>query len=104
MICSRVPHQPAYGSVFVTPFRPSYRPKKLKTEALGGKTIDYAHEREWSVPHDFTFEFEQVEFVLPKTYRDMAQFPKELKDTIGRDKFILMENYETVERLWPAHK
>jgi hypothetical protein len=89
---------------FVTPFWPGYRPKGLKTDALGGKTIDYAHEREWRVPHDFTFELDQVEFVILKTYKDMAQFPQELKDGIGRDKFILMENYETVERLWPVHK
>ncbi len=78
--------------------------KTLKTNALGGKTIDYAHEREWRVPHDFSFELDQVEFVILRTYKDMAQFPQHLKDSIGRDKFILMENYETVERLWPVHK
>ena len=89
---------------FVTPFWPAYRPNTLKTSALGGKTIDYAHEREWRVPHDFTFELDQVEFVILKTYKDMAQFPQNLKDSIGREKFILMENYETVERLWPVHK
>lgn len=89
---------------FVTPFWPAYRPKTLKTNALGGKTIDYAHEREWRVPHDFSFELDQVEFVILRTYKDMAQFPQHLKDSIGRDKFILMENYETVERLWPVHK
>lgn len=89
---------------FVTPFWPKYRPKNLKTTALGGKTIDYAHEREWRVARDFTFELSQVEFVILKTYEDMAQFPKELKDGIGRAKFILMENYQTIEELWPVHK
>ena len=89
---------------FVTPFWPNYRPKGLQTDALGGKTIDYAHEREWRVPHDFSFDLSQVEFVIMNTYEDMAKFPKELKDGVGRDKFILMENYKTIERLWPVHK
>ena len=89
---------------FVTPFWPEYRPPKLKTdEYLSGKTVDYSHEREWRVPHDFTFELSQVEFVVLKSYEDMAQFPKELKDAIGREKFLMMDVYETIERLWPVH-
>lgn len=89
---------------FVTPFWPEYRPQKLKgAEFLGGKTIDYAHEREWRVPHQFTFTLEQVEFVILDTYEDMAKFPRELKDQIGREKFILMDMYKKVEELWPTH-
>jgi len=56
------------------------------------------------VPHDFTFEYDQIEFVILDTYEDMAQFPRELKDQIGREKFLLMENYRQVERLWPVHR
>ncbi len=89
---------------FVTPFWPKYRPTKLKgKEILEGKNIDYAHEREWRVPHDFTFEYDKVEFVILNTYEDMAKFPKELKDQIGRDKFIFMEMYKKIEELWPTH-
>jgi hypothetical protein len=89
---------------FVTPFWPPYRPRTLRgNEHLGGKTVDYSHEREWRVPHDFTFELNQVEFVILPTYKDMAEFPRELKDAIGREKFILMEVYRNVERLWPVH-
>lgn len=33
----------------------------------------------------------------------MAAFPKDLKDAIGRDKFILMDNYIHIEKLWPVH-
>jgi len=33
----------------------------------------------------------------------MARFPKELKDAIGREKFILMDMYKKVEELWPTH-
>ena len=94
----------AHVKTFATPFWPEYRPTELKsTEFLGGKTIDYSHEREWRVPHDFSFEHEQVSFVLVKDYEDMARFPGELKDAIGRQRFIIMDIYRNIERLWPIH-
>jgi hypothetical protein len=88
---------------FVTPFWPEYRPGKLKEPGYLKSTVDYSHEREWRVPHDFSFKLEQVEFVIPPTYKDMARFPDDLKNAIGREKFLLMEVYRTVERLWPVH-
>ena len=89
---------------FATPFWPHYRPKHLRNnDYLNGKTIDYSHEREWRVPHDFTFELGQVEFIILPTYKEMAAFPQELKDAIGREKFLLMEVYRNVEKLWPVH-
>jgi hypothetical protein len=33
----------------------------------------------------------------------MAKFPADLKNAIGRHKFLLMEVYRTIERLWPVH-
>jgi len=86
---------------FVTPFSPSYRPLSLKKSFPS--TVDYSHEREWRVPHDLPFEYNNIEFVILNDYHDMAVFPKELKDAIGREKFILVENYEHVEKLWPVH-
>ncbi len=89
---------------FVTPFWPAYRPSHLKSDDfLKGKTIDYSHEREWRVPHDFSFEYSSIKFIVIKTYEDMAKFPKDLKDAIGREKFILVEIYRNIERLWPTH-
>lgn len=89
---------------FVTPFWPPYRPKSEKfKKPLSGKTIDYAHEREWRVPHDFKFEHDQVQFVVLPGYEAMAKFPKELKDAIGREKFILLDVYKHIENLWPTH-
>ena len=89
---------------FATPFAPEYRPPKLKTdEYLNGKTIDFSREREWRIPHDFNFEYEQVSFVIVNTYEDMAKFPQGLKDSIGRENFIIMEIYRNIERLWPVH-
>lgn len=89
---------------FVTPFWPPYRPNKLKgPEFLNGKSIDFSHEREWRVPHDFQFDPSRVAFVILDTYADMAKFPKELKDKVGREKFILMDMYRKIEELWPTH-
>jgi hypothetical protein len=89
---------------FATPFWPAYRPKHLQAvEYLSGKTVDYSHEREWRIPHDFTFRLDAVEFVILPTYKDLAEFPQNLKDAIGREKFLLMEVYRNVERLWPVH-
>lgn len=87
---------------FITPFSPTYRPKHMKGNYF--QTVDYSHEREWRVPHDLPFEYSDVKFIILNDYHDMAAFPKHLKDAIGRDKFILMDNYNCVERLWPVHK
>jgi len=86
---------------FVTPFSPSYRPNHMKGKYFS--TVDFSHEREWRVPHDFPFEYRDVAFIILKDYHDMAAFSKDLKDAIGRDKFILIDNYEHVEKLWPVH-
>ncbi len=89
---------------FVTPFWPEYRAAKFKEkEYLGGATVDFSHEREWRVPHDFQFKLDQVEFVVLPSYVEMAKFPEELKNAIGREKFLLIEVYRTIERLWPGH-
>jgi hypothetical protein len=92
-----------YALTFVTPFWPQYAAVKKKRE-LGFKICDYTHEREWRVPHDLDFEYSDIEFIVLKNYEDMAKFPKELKDEIGREKFLLMDNYTKVEELWPVHK
>ncbi|MFQ2645988.1 abortive infection system antitoxin AbiGi family protein [Aeromonas caviae] len=90
---------------FVTPFWPSYRPADLKNYGrMRDRDIDYSHEREWRVPCDLEFEYEDIAFVVLKDYRDMAKFPKSLKDNIGRHKFLLMENYQNIEKLWPLVK
>jgi hypothetical protein len=88
---------------FVTPFMPRYASTKLKSTFTKGKPVDYSHEREWRVPGDFNFQYSEVAFVVVATYEDMAKFPKTLKDAIGRDKFIILEMYKTIEKLWPTH-
>lgn len=90
---------------FVTPFAPPYAPRKyLEDFWAGRKPVDYSHEREWRVPHDFVFKPNEVEFVIVDKYENLAQTAKELKDAVGRDKWLLMANYERVERIWPSHQ
>lgn len=88
---------------FVTPFWPKYTPPKKKLET-DFPVCDYTHEREWRVPHDLHFEYKDIRFIILKNYTDMAKFPKEYKDSIGRDKFILLDDYLKIEKLWPVHK
>lgn len=92
-----------YAMTFVTPFWPEYASKEQK-EKTKFKKCDYTHEREWRIPHDLSFEYSDIAFIILNDYKDMAQFPKELKDAIGRDKFLLMDNYTKIETLWPVHR
>ena len=90
---------------FMTPFCPPYAPKKYRDQFWNRvKTVDFTHEREWRVPHDLDFNLTDVAFVVVAKYEDMAKAPKALKDAIGRDKWLIMDNYERIERLWPVHK
>lgn len=88
---------------FITTFAPHYRPQRMK-DKYPMPDCDYSHEREWRVPHDFPFDYNNIKFVILQNYQDMDEFPKELKDAIGHDKFILMDNYKKIEELWPVHK
>ena len=85
---------------FVTPFWPQYSQDKSPL----GKPVDYSHEREWRVLQDLVFDYEDIQFIILPDYKEMAKFPKELKDSIGREKFLLLENYKKIEELWPVHK
>lgn len=88
---------------FVTPFAPAYAPQAMK-DAWGKGVVDYTHEREWRVPHDFDFRLDEVQFVIVESYEDLAKFPKKLKDEIGRDNFVIMHIYHQIERFWPTHR
>jgi hypothetical protein len=68
-------------------------PALLCQEEEGMRVVDYTHEREWRVPN---------ECVVVNTYQDEAKFPREYKDAIGREKFLIMDNYRSIQELWPA--
>lgn len=101
----KMPFSPLLFS-FVTPFMPSYAPAEYKERFWQDHEDepDYSYEREWRVPHHLDFEYQDIEFVIVDSYLDMAKAPKELKDSIGREKWLIMDNYETIENLWPVHR
>lgn len=86
---------------FVTPIWPEYAP--LKRDFNNGKPLDFSHEREWRTPNDLEFEYSDIAFVVLPNYAEMAKFPQNFKDAIGREKFILMDNYKQIETFWPVH-
>lgn len=88
---------------FVTPFAPEYAPAAHLAKYNKGKALDYSHEREWRVPSDFAFSPSNVSFIIVDTYGDEAHMPRGIKDAVGREKIILMENYRKVNELWPWH-
>ena len=55
-----------YVLPFITPFSPAYRPKHMRGKYF--QTVDYSHEREWRVPHDFPFAYEDIENLFKFIY------------------------------------
>jgi len=106
-ICKDHPDWRGFDSnihAFITPFVPRYAPSEYISQHSHGRShIDYSHEREWRVPHNFSFGYDHIQFVIVNSYEDVAQFERELKDAIGRDKFLIMDVYRQIERLWPTH-
>ncbi len=88
---------------FVTQFCPQYAAKAYKDRHWNRKPVDYSHEREWRVPRDFSFELSQVQFVVVPDYEAVAAFPQTFKDAIGRERFIIVQVYSQIEKLWPVH-
>ena len=86
--------------MFTTPFCPEYGNEVTEKSK---KHIDYSHEREWRVPHDLEFTYDDIEFVVVKSQDDLTHFNGLVK-LIGAKKFIFMSNYEKIEELWPVHK
>ncbi len=87
--------------VFVSRFFPSYRPGGKND---GKQSVDYLHEREWRVPKDLTFRYNQVEFVIVNKYENIDEIPSDIRATIGLNKFLVMEAYAQIETLWPVHR
>lgn len=91
---------------FITPFAPDYAPptkKKLQSWQRFKAGLDFSHEREWRVPHNLTFDYSDIAFVIVNSYEDMAKMPRPIKDGIGRQQFLIMDIYRQIEKLWPSH-
>ncbi|NUO19887.1 terminase [bacterium] len=94
---------------FVTPYAPKHAFKtafKNRYAHLNrkGHGTDYSHEREWRVPHNFTFELSAVQFVVVKSHQDVATVVNSIGTGLSQDKFLIMDMYKRIEELWPTHK
>lgn len=66
--------------------------------------IDYAHEREWRVPGDFDFGYDDIKFLVVETFADVAKLPPAAVKAIGERSILSMDNYKRIEELWPTHR
>lgn len=92
---------PEVVKFLVTPFQPIYTPSRMKR--LRTNPVDYTHEREWRIPNNLRFDYKDVMFIVIKSNEDFISFPKELRQLIGDEKFLILDNYKTIEHLWPIH-
>lgn len=86
----------------ISPFQPSYMPSRIKEKL--NKKVDYTHEREWRMNENLKFDYKNIEFVVVKTNEDLLDFPEELRENIGEEKFLVLDSYKLIEKLWPNHK
>ena len=84
-----------------TPYSPDFETKSMRRQI---KMVDYTHEREWRIPSDFEFEYNNIEFLILAKHEDYEQLPFEFRNVFERDKVIIMDNYRKIEELWPVHK
>ena len=85
----------------ITPFQPIYTPSRMKR--LRFLPVDYTHEREWRSPNDILFDYKDVKFIVLKSNEDYISFPHDLRQLIGDEKFLILDNYKSIEQLWPIH-
>lgn len=88
---------------FLTPFIPPYGTQNHKKYSKFPKSIDYTHEREWRVPHDFTFKVEDIQFIVVAKNADIVTVLEQVKWKIPEEKFLSIEMYNKIESLWPTH-
>jgi len=88
---------------FMTPFIPPYSTATHKKNSKFPKSIDYTHEREWRVPHDFTFNINDIQFIVVAKNSDIEYIVNKIKWKIPKEKFLSIEMYKKIESLWPTH-
>lgn len=86
---------------FTTPFAPKYGEEKIDGRCK--KPVDYTHEREWRVLHDFTFEYKNIAFIILPSSRLLSIIPSRVQKAVCGDNILFMNNYKRIEELWPTH-
>lgn len=90
---------------FVTPFCPFYASDNYVSQHSRYGRIDFTKEREWRVPSNLSFSLDDVEFVIVPSAEEMRRMwdaSDEIREGLPEDKWLFMNNYEQIERLWPS--
>lgn len=104
-VCAKAPGL-AYSEKFETflvPFVPEYTDQTYRDAYLKGKFFDYTHEREWRVASSLVFDYNDLQFVIIGTNDDLEYFSPAIENGMEINKFLIMKNYEQVEKFWPTH-
>lgn len=88
---------------FLTPFIPPYSTQNHKTSSKFPTHVDFTHEREWRVPHDFTFKVDEIQFIVVAKHADIENILSQIPWKIPEDKFLSIDMYNKIEHLWPTH-
>jgi hypothetical protein len=103
---AKQPGYPAIPPELGTLYTPIEREEGWKL--LDGKVIDthidYTHEREWRVPDDFDFAYEDIKFLVVEDFADIAKLPDAAVKAVGERSILSMSNYRRIEELWPTHR
>jgi hypothetical protein len=85
---------------FVTPFKPLYGPADLRGRWPAAKPfLDFSHEREWRVPHDFHFTYEDIAFLVV----DRLQNAPVIQAIVAQPPVVALAapDVAVVRRFWP---
>jgi hypothetical protein len=97
------PASPPEPGTLYTPFEREEGWKLLDGTVIDTH-IDYAHEREWRVPDDFEFAYEDIKFLIVETFADISKLPDATVRAVGERSILSMSNYRRIEELWPTHR
>lgn len=86
---------------FTTPFAPEYGDEHMNGRCRN--PIDFTHEREWRVLHDFTFEYSDIAFIILPSPKYLHIISSRIQQTIGGDNILFMSNYRKIVEFWPTH-
>lgn len=63
--------------------------------------IDFVHEREWRLPSQFTFSYEQLEYVLVDSIEEATSVVHKIgSERLPESKLIPLKTYEEIRKAW----
>jgi hypothetical protein len=91
---------------FVAPFVPQYAPPEHRAKYWKEDRpfpMDFTHQREWRLPAQMEFAFDDVAFIFLAIHADLDAMPQSARKALPPEKWIIVSNYQKIEELWPQH-